>query len=79
MIIPQNRHEVVDIVDDENLCFTSMLPVKPTDILGQRALPRNGHRQEQRVQSWVIKALADVTPCREDEPFLIVCHSQGGI
>ena len=46
----KNRHEVIDIVDDENLCFTSMLPVKPTDILGQRARPGNGHRQEQRVK-----------------------------
>lgn len=29
----ENRHEVIDIVDNENLYFTSMLPVKSTDIL----------------------------------------------
>ena len=33
----KNGHEDIDIVDDENLCFTSMQPMKPTDILGDYA------------------------------------------
>jgi hypothetical protein len=37
-----------------------------------------GHRQEQRVQPWLVKTLADVTPCRKDQPFLIAHHSQPG-
>ena len=56
-----------------------MLPVQPANILGQCALPGDGHRQEQRVQPLIIEALANVAPCSKNKPFLIIGYSQGGI
>ena len=39
---------------------------------GQRALPRDRQREEERVEPRVVEALADVAPGREQESFLVV-------
>jgi hypothetical protein len=51
---------LIDVVDDENLRFSVMLPVQPADILSQRALPGDGHRQEERVEPVIVNALSDI-------------------
>ena len=50
--------------------------MQPADILRQRAFPGDRHCQEQGVEPGVIEALADITPCREDQPFLIIIDIQ---
>ena len=49
-----------------------MEAVEPAGVPDQRALPRHGHGEEQGVESRVVEAFADVTPCGEDEPRLVL-------
>ena len=50
--------------------------MQSADILRQCAFPGDRHRQEQGVKPGIIKALTDIAPCREDQPFLIVIDIQ---
>src|ERR1700682_4074243 len=68
----QHRHQFIDIVDDENLGLPVMLTVQTANILGQRAFPGDGHREEERVEPLIVKALTKIAPRGEDEPFLII-------
>ncbi len=43
--------------------------MKAAAVLDQRALPGNGHREEEGVEAGVIEPLADVAAGREYEPF----------
>jgi len=74
----QHGHRFIDVVEDENLRLSMMLPVQPADILRQRAFPGNGHRQKERIQSGIVEAFPDVAPGRQDEAFFIVRHMQCG-
>jgi len=67
----------VDVVDDENLGLCGMPAVETTDILSQRAFPGYGHREEERVEPLIVKALTKIAPRGEDEPFLIIRYSKG--
>ena len=75
----QHWDHLIDIVDDENVGLPVMLAMQTADILGQRALPGDGHRQEQRIEPLIVEALANIAPGSKDKPFLIVGHSQGCI
>ena len=68
----QHRHQFVDVVNDQNLGLSGMLAVEATYILSQRTFPGYGHREEQRVESRIIKTLTEIPPCSEDEPFLTI-------
>jgi len=68
----QNRDQLVDIVDDQNLGLSGVLAVEATYILSQRTLPGYGHREEERVEPWIIKTLTEISPCSNDKPFLAI-------
>ena len=48
-----------------------MQTVQPARVLSDRATPRHGQRQEQRVQARVVESLAHVLARRQDHPPLI--------
>ena len=54
-----------------------MPAVETTDILSQRAFPGYGHREEERVEPLIVKALTKIAPRGKDEPFLIIRYSKG--
>ena len=47
-----------------------MQPVQTPGVLDERPLPRNRHREEERVQARVVEPLADEPPRGEEQPFL---------
>ena len=75
----QHWHQLIDIVDDDNLGLCGMLAVEATDILSQRAFPGYGHREEERVEPLIVKTLTKIAPRGEDEPFLVIGHSKGSL
>ena len=52
--------------------------MQPADVLLERALPGNGHGQEQRVQPGIVEAFADVTAGGQDDARLTLGHSGEG-
>src|ERR1700694_587973 len=57
-----------------------MKPMKAPDVLLQSSTPRDGHREEERVEPGVVKALANVTTRSEDNSWLTIrnCSDLGG-
>ena len=68
----ENRHSLIDIVYDQDIPFSVMFAMQPTDILRQSSFPGDRHRQEQRVETGVVKTFADVAACREDQTLVII-------
>lgn len=71
----EHSHEhgyfAIDIVEDPNLALAGMEAMETPRVLHERALPRHGKREEERVQAAVIEAFADVSPDREEEAVLV--------
>lgn len=65
---PQDRDLEVAVVVDPRFVLAGMRAVQSPGVLHDGALPRDRHREHERVQAWVIEALADESPRREDEP-----------
>ena len=53
-------------------------PMETANILLQRSLPGDRHRQEQRVQTSVVKTLANVTASCQDDSWLALRNSRNG-
>jgi hypothetical protein len=49
-----------------------MQSVKPSGALDGRALPRHGEHQKQGIETRIAKALADVSPGSDKQPFFPV-------
>jgi citrate lyase synthetase len=49
-----------------------VLAVEATYILSQRTFPGYGHREEERVEPWIIKTLTEIPPRSKDKPFLAI-------
>ncbi len=49
-----------------------MKSVQSACVLNQRALPRDRHREEERVQAGIVKSLPDIAAGSQDKPFLRV-------
>jgi hypothetical protein len=45
--------------------------MQPADILREGSFPGDGHRQEQRVETSIIEAFADIVACRQYQPLMI--------
>ena len=56
----QHRHIQIGVVVHPHFPLSLMQAVQPTGVLGDRAAPRDGQRQEQRVQACVVESLSDV-------------------
>src|SRR3954454_18754867 len=68
----QRWHFTIDVIEDSNLAFVGMNAMQPAGVLDQSTLPGNGHGQEERIESCVIKTLSDIASCCEYEPLLSV-------
>jgi uncharacterized protein YifN (PemK superfamily) len=53
-------------IDNPDVGLARLFSMQSSGVLLQRSLPRNGHRQYQRVQRRVIKALAHELACRQE-------------
>jgi hypothetical protein len=56
-----------------------VLSVEPANVLSQRSLPRDWHRQEQGIESRIVKAFAEVSSCRENDARRRVVRPEHGI
>jgi len=45
------RHQLIDVVNDQNLGLPVVLAVEATYILSQRTFPGYGHREEERCRA----------------------------
>jgi hypothetical protein len=52
--------------------------MKATRILHQRALPRHGHREKERIEPRVVESLTDVAPGCDEQSRLFVWHGLEG-
>jgi len=57
----QNWHAAIHIIINDNLAFAVVQTMQATNVLLQRAAPRNRHGQKKRVEARIVEALADVT------------------
>src|SRR5665213_1304789 len=58
----------VNVVVYGNFSFVGVIAVEPAGILRDGAFPRNRHCQEERVETRVVEALAEISPRCKDEP-----------
>ncbi len=49
------------------------------NVLRERPFPRNRHRQKKRIESRVVKALAQITTGSEDKPLLVIRGSERSV
>ena len=70
----QHRHQLVDVVNDQNLSLSGVLAMEATYILSQRTFPGYGHSEEERVEPWIIKTLTEIPPRSKDKPFLAILY-----
>src|SRR5207249_2567380 len=68
----KQRDPTIDVVVDAHLALSRAQPVEAPRVLDERALPRHGHGQEERVQPRVVEPLANVATRRENEALLTV-------
>ena len=61
----------IHVVVDAHLGLARAQAVKAAGVLDERALPRDGHGQEEGVQPRVVEPLADVASGRQDEALLV--------
>ncbi len=62
----QHQNVGIDVVVDLNDSLGVVKSMKSPDVLLKRSLPRNRHRQEQRIEPGVIESFADVASRRKD-------------
>ena len=67
---PEHRHVDVGVVVDAHFALAVMQTVKPTRVLSDRATPRDGQREKQRVQPRVVESFAHVLARRQNDPAL---------
>src|SRR5204862_6494796 len=58
----------VDVVVDADLYLPRMQAMEATRILHQRALPRDRHREKERVEPRVVESFTDVAAGRDEQP-----------
>ena len=51
----KNIDELIDEIDDAHICFRAMFSMQSPRVLLQGSFPGNGHRQNQRIQRWVVE------------------------
>jgi hypothetical protein len=67
----KNRNCAIDVVVNGDLILALMVAMKPTHVLGKGTFPRNGHCEEQRIQTSIVKAFSQIAAGGEDEAFLV--------
>src|SRR5262245_26072827 len=72
----KERHATVDVVIDDYLTLGVVLPVQPTDVLRERAAPRDRHGQKKCVKRGIVEAFAEVAARRKYEALLGVRRLQ---
>ena len=55
----QHDGVIINIIVDTDFTLAFMQAMQPPDILCQRSMPGDRHRQEERIQAGIIKAFAD--------------------
>ena len=59
---------MIDVVDDPDFAPGVVVSVKPSCVLGHRALPGDRHGEHEGVKTRVVEALADVAARGENNP-----------
>ena len=69
IVVPVREHGdlLVDLIEDERIGLPVVPSVQPTDVLCQRSLPRDRHREKQGIKPSVVEAFAKVAAGREDQ------------
>ena len=70
----QHRHVKIGVIIDLHFTLARVQPVQAAHILCDRPSPRYRQREEQRVQPWLVEALADVTASGQQRTPLVVRH-----
>ncbi len=73
----KDRNPLVDVVDNENLNLSLLLPVQPANVLGELSFPRDWHCQKQGVESLIVETLTNIAAGRQDKPLLVIGHPKG--
>lgn len=69
---------IIDVIVDADFALSIMQAMQPPDILRQSSLPRDWHRQEERVKPGIIKAFTDELSGRTNHKrFIVWCIFQG--
>jgi len=56
----EHGHEAIDVVIHQDVPLPCLLAMEPAHVLRKGALPRDGHRQEQRIEPRVIEPLSQI-------------------
>jgi len=67
----QHRDRRVDIIVHFDDVLAVVKTMQPPDVLLQRNMPRNRHRQKQGVEARIVESLANVAPGSDDNPRLL--------
>src|ERR1700756_4200633 len=70
----EHRNQVVHVIVDLDHTLVVMKTVQSPHVLLERPLPRDGHRQEERIQTRVVKSFANVASGRQDCAWLALRH-----
>lgn len=74
----QHRNTTIYVVVDLHESFVVVETVQPAHVLLERALPGDRHRQEERIQTRVVKTFAYVAPRRQNYPGFFLRHGRQG-
>jgi hypothetical protein len=70
--VGEHGHLAIDIIMDDDLPLQVMKPVKTARILRQGSSPGDRHGEEERVQSLIVEAFAEISAGGHDHPFLML-------
>ena len=68
----KNRHILIDVIVDQHLALRVMQTMKPTSVLREGSLPRDRHREERRIETGVVKSLAQIATRRQEHALFAV-------
>src|SRR5271155_3439 len=73
VVHPREHSDVgIDVIVDFDDTLVIVKPMESSDVLLKRAFPRNRHRQEQRVETSIVKPLTYVAASCQDQALLAI-------
>lgn len=63
----QHGYRFIDVVEDERIGLPVVPPVQPSNVLRERSLPGDRHREEQCVKSGIVESFAEIAASGEDQ------------
>src|SRR5262249_33682576 len=72
----QNRYIEIGVIIYSNLALSIVQAVQTSDILSNRSSPRDRHGEKQRIQTRIVKTLADIAARRQKHPLLVIRNGQ---